>query len=214
MSDHLEAPDVLREAGCQHPTKSEVEEISIAADQRVEFERLEREMQEWRKERETELDRIRRRKAERRGEEYTAMSNGSRMALGLRDEDGSSSRRPSHFSPEIDTAVPLPVDAPVGAEAASMGKEVGPLDLPVGSAGNALTWDNDEEEEPTLKPELTALFEKAVQMGEIEPSTTTTPIKRATEDGLELDEVNRHFAGETFGRKGSAGSGLEVRIVE
>jgi len=146
--------------------------------------------------------------------EYTAMSNGSRMALGLPAEDGSSSRRPSHASPELQTAIPLPDDAPVEGEASPTAKEVGPLDLPVGSAGDALTWDNDEEEEPTLKPELTALFEKAVRMGEIEPSTTTTPIKRATDDGLELDDVNRHFAGETFGRKGSAGSGLEVRIVQ
>lgn len=207
----MEAPDVLREAGCLHPTKAELEEITIADDQRMEFERLEKEMQEWRTQRATELDRIRRRKAERRGEEYTAMSNGSKMALGLGEDEEHGGRRQSQPSPQAQVPAQLP---PATSENTPATEHDGPVCMPVGSAGDALTWDADEEEEPTLKPELNALFEKAVRLGEIETSGTNTPNRIAPKNGLELDEVRGQFAGETFGRKGSAGSGLEVKIVQ
>lgn len=208
----MEAPDVLREAGCEHPTKTEFQEITIADEQRVEFERLEKEMQEWRNQRATELDRIRRRKAERRGEEFTAMSNGSMMALGLRDEDGLSSRRPSHQSPEAQAAVPLPVDESATVAVVPAGNEDGPVCLPVGSAGDVLTWEDDEEDEATLKPELNALFEKAVRLGEIEPSHTSTPTE-GVQDGLKLGDIKGEFPDATFGRNGNVGSGLEVKIA-
>ena len=210
----MEAPDVLREAGCEHPTKSEVQEITLADNQRVEFERLEKEMQEWRKQRETELDRIRRRKAERRGEEYTAMSNGSKVALGLGEDEDPNERRQSQATIQAQVAVPLPVDAPATREATPAGTTDGAGPLPIASAGDALTWDDDDEEETTMKPELNALFEKAVRLGEIEPSGLGSPTKSVTKGELEMDDVEGGFAGETFGRKGSAGSGLEVKIVQ
>lgn len=210
----MEAPDVLREAGCQYPTKAELEEITIADDQRMEFERLEKEMQEWRKQREAELDRIRRRKAERRGEQYTAMSNGSKVALGLGEDEESNWKRRSHASTLAQVAVPLPVGAPAPAASIPADNADGPVPLPIGSAGDAITWDDDEEEETTLKPEVTALFEKAVRLGEIEPSGTNTPAMSAPKGELEMEDVEGGFAGETFGRKGSAGSGLEVKVVQ
>jgi len=209
----MEAPDVLREAGCAHPTKSEVEEITIADNQRVEFERLEREMQEWRAQRETELDRIRRRKAERRGEDYTAMSNGSMMALGLRDEDGSNSRRQSYQPSEVQAAVSLPTGQATSGIVTPAVIDDGPMCLPVGSAGDVLTWEDDEEEEATLKPELNALFDRAVRLSEIAPSTINPPTTGA-QNGHEPKGVEGEFAGETFGRKGNTGSGLEVEIVQ
>ena len=210
----MEAPDVLREAGCQYPTKAELEEITIADDQRMEFERLEREMEEWRKQREAELDRIRRRKAERRGERYTAMSNGSKVALGLGEDEDPNERRQSQATIQAQVAVPLPVDAPATREATPAGTTDGAGPLPIASAGDALTWDDDDEEETTMKPELNALFEKAVRLGEIEPSGLGSPTKSVTKGELEMDDVEGGFAGETFGRKGSAGSGLEVKIVQ
>jgi len=210
----MEAPDVLREAGCQYPTKAELEEITIADDQRMEFERLEREMEEWRKQREAELDRIRRRKAERRGERYTAMSNGSKVALGLGEDEDSNERRQSQATIQAQVAVPLPVDAPATREATPAGTADGAGPLPIGSAGDALTWDDDEDEDASLKPELNALFEKAVRQGEIEPSVMNTPTESVPKGELEMNDVEGGFAGETFGRKGSAGSGLEVKIVQ
>ena len=203
---------MLREAGCEHPTKSEVEEITIADNQRVEFERLEREMQEWRTQRETELDRIRRRKAERRGEEYTAMSNGSMMALGLRDEEGSNSRRQSYQPSEAQAAVSLPAENATSGILPPVVNDDGPMCLPVGSAGDVLTWEDDEEE-AILKPELNALFDRTVRLGEIAPSTINPPTTGA-QNGHEPKGVEGENAGETFGRKGNTGSGLEVEIVQ
>jgi len=210
----MEAPDVLREAGCQYPTKAEIEEITIADDQRMEFERLEKEMQAWRAQRETELDRIRRRKAERRGEQYTAMSNGSKMALGLGEDEGPDGRRQSQASMLAQVAVSLPADAPATSTATPANDADGAGPLPIGSVGDALTWDDDEEEETTLKPELNALFEKAVRLGEIEPSGMNTPTRSMPKGELEMEDIKGEFAGDTFGRKGSPGSGLEVKIVQ
>ena len=210
----MEAPDVLREAGCQYPTKAEIEEITIADDQRMEFERLEKEMQAWRAQRETELDRIRRRKAERRGEQYTAMSNGSKMALGLGEDEGPDGRRQSQASMLAQVAVSLPADAPATSTATPANDADGAGPLPIDSVGDALTWDDDEDEETTLKPELNALFEKAVRLGEIEPSGMNTPTRSMPKGELEMEDIKGEFAGDTFGRKGSPGSGLEVKIVQ
>ncbi|WWC85594.1 uncharacterized protein L201_000458 [Kwoniella dendrophila CBS 6074] len=66
-SDHMEAPDVLRLAGCANPTKSDVVELELADSQRAELERLEKEMKEWQENRTAELERIRQKKAARRG---------------------------------------------------------------------------------------------------------------------------------------------------
>ena len=56
-SDHLEAPDVLRLAGCEAPTTAESAEIGEAESQQAELERLDKEMAEWKIKREAELER-------------------------------------------------------------------------------------------------------------------------------------------------------------
>jgi peroxiredoxin len=87
-SNHVEAPEVLRIAGVAHPTSTEVQEIKFAEDQRVELERLQAEMKEWRQNRETELERIRRRKAARRGEAYIPAPKRLSAVMGLDEELG------------------------------------------------------------------------------------------------------------------------------
>jgi hypothetical protein len=57
LTDHVEAPDVLRFAGVAFPIKTEVQQIKLAEEQRVELERLQQEMKEWCQNREAELDR-------------------------------------------------------------------------------------------------------------------------------------------------------------
>ena len=54
----MEAPDVVRLAGCEFPTKSETQQNQLAADEQMELERLQSEMSQWRSNRETELDRL------------------------------------------------------------------------------------------------------------------------------------------------------------
>ncbi|ORY31950.1 AhpC/TSA antioxidant enzyme-domain-containing protein [Naematelia encephala] len=70
-SNHMEAPDVLRIAGIEHPTKTEIAQFKLEAEQQAELERLQGEMKTWKEERQQELERIRQRKAARRGETYT-----------------------------------------------------------------------------------------------------------------------------------------------
>ena len=52
----MEAPDVVRHAGCETPTKTESVELQMAENQRKELERTEREMADWREGRAVELD--------------------------------------------------------------------------------------------------------------------------------------------------------------
>ncbi|KAL7418966.1 hypothetical protein Q5752_006650 [Cryptotrichosporon argae] len=83
------APDVLRVAGCEHPTRNEARQIELEESQRAELARLEAEMETWRAGRETEIDRIRRKKAARRGIEYVPPSrslSGIYGATGLDEE--------------------------------------------------------------------------------------------------------------------------------
>ncbi|RXK37284.1 hypothetical protein M231_05426 [Tremella mesenterica] len=70
-SNHMEAPDVCRIAGVQHPTKAEVTNVQLAEEQRKELERLEEEMVRWKKSRKEALESIQKRRAARRGEVYT-----------------------------------------------------------------------------------------------------------------------------------------------
>ncbi len=61
LSDHMEAPDVLRIAGCDAPTKSAPTksasaEVLVEENQRSELERLDREMKEWREGRAAEIE--------------------------------------------------------------------------------------------------------------------------------------------------------------
>lgn len=53
----MEAPDVLRMAGCEAPTKEEYAQTKLAAEEQLELERLQKEMTAWRSTRETEIDR-------------------------------------------------------------------------------------------------------------------------------------------------------------
>jgi hypothetical protein len=95
-SDHMEAPDVLRLTGMESPTKSDLEGVRMAEAQRLELDRLQREMKTWKIQREAELDRyvlicvmsqntditsIRRQKAARRGEAYVPPEYNPSMSL-------------------------------------------------------------------------------------------------------------------------------------
>ncbi|WRT63549.1 uncharacterized protein IL334_000454 [Kwoniella shivajii] len=70
-SDHMEAPEVLRLAGCTHPTKSDLVELELADSQKSELQRLEREMKEWQEGKTAEIERIRQKKEARRGVAYS-----------------------------------------------------------------------------------------------------------------------------------------------
>ncbi|WWD22297.1 hypothetical protein CI109_106788 [Kwoniella shandongensis] len=87
-SDHMEAPDVLRLAGCEHPTKSEVSAVELAESQREELEKLEKEMNDWRDRRKKELERIQMKKASRRGLPYRPSRQNSGISIGLDTEIG------------------------------------------------------------------------------------------------------------------------------
>lgn len=208
----MEAPDVLREAGCAHPTKTEVEEITIAENQRAELERLEIEMQEWRQQRETELDRIRRRKAERRGEEYIPVTSPSMTALDLDeqlDQERGSERSRGLLSPRAHAAVSLLTEAPAVGDEETMR-------LPVGSAQDDLTWEDEGE----TSADSDGIFEEIVRSGQLELITTGRQAKDEGKFTIEEEEPRPsiskgEFAGATFGRKASGtGNGLEVRIVD
>ncbi|WVQ94085.1 hypothetical protein IAU59_001163 [Kwoniella sp. CBS 9459] len=89
-SDHMEAPDVLRLAGCTHPTKAEVAEVELAESQKEELARLEEEMREWRDGMAAELERIQQKKAARRARPPgQSRANSQRsVARGLDEEIG------------------------------------------------------------------------------------------------------------------------------
>jgi hypothetical protein len=195
----MEAPDVLREAGCLYPTKTEFEEITIAEHQRAEFERLEHEMQEWRIEREAELERIRRRKSERRGGQYVPKADGSMTASDGEEEQAQKGEEGMGLA---QAAVSLPSDAPVGleAEASTLPSGDGPVCLPVSSAPDVLAWEVEDEEVETPRQDLDRMFHEVIGM--------------KSEKQIEMGELEGKFAGATFGRKASGSeSGLEVNIV-
>ncbi len=52
----MEAPDVVRIAGCDAPTTTESAELRLAESQRNELEQLERETKEWREGRAAEIE--------------------------------------------------------------------------------------------------------------------------------------------------------------
>ncbi|WVF66458.1 hypothetical protein IAT40_001198 [Kwoniella sp. CBS 6097] len=89
-SDHMEAPDILRLAGCPHPTKAEVAEVELAESQKEELARLEHEMKEWREGMAAELERIQQKKAARRARPPGQPRENSQrsVARGLDEEAG------------------------------------------------------------------------------------------------------------------------------
>jgi hypothetical protein len=165
-------------------------------------------MEEWRKQRATELDRIRRRKAERRGEKYIPMTSPSMAVLDLDeelDQDRRSKVRRASSSSEAQAAVSLSSDVPKA-------NDDGPMCSLDGNAQDALTWEDEEE---------ASMFEELVQSGQLDLITTGMPMKDEGKgrETIEVEELKpaiakRDFADATFGRKFSGtGSGLEVRIV-
>ncbi|WVW81548.1 hypothetical protein I302_103543 [Kwoniella bestiolae CBS 10118] len=103
-SDHMEAPDVLRLAGCAYPTKSDAVELELADSQKAELEKLEKEMKEWQEQRVTELERIRQKKAARRGVAYEPSGRNSEFDLlgGVKDASETS------FEDEVNQALQAP----------------------------------------------------------------------------------------------------------
>lgn len=55
-SDHMEAPEVIRLAGCEHPTIEETKAFELAESQKEELEKIRVEMERWKKERVAELE--------------------------------------------------------------------------------------------------------------------------------------------------------------
>lgn len=52
----MEAPEVIRLAGCDHPTVEEIKAVELAESQREELGKLSVEMERWKKERAAELE--------------------------------------------------------------------------------------------------------------------------------------------------------------
>lgn len=99
-SDHLEAPDVLQYAGCDGCTLPEQHAIELAQEEIEDLERMHLELEAWRNGRETELERIKRRKAERRGLRYEASIRSASSRLPVSKEEGIDSE--GHFDDEHD----------------------------------------------------------------------------------------------------------------
>lgn len=197
----MEAPDVLRQAGCPYPTKSEVQEINIEETQQAEFERMEKEMKAWRSQRESELERIRRRRAERRGEEYHPMASSSLMALNLEREEAENAQ----------AAVPMPIETPDSESSGTSSpaasdqddhqKSVlngnGPVCLPVDRLEDVLTWEAESK------------FENAADRQEMDEKFAA--FMRSEGLDVAISHGAHPVASETFGRKASGtANGLEV----
>ncbi|WVQ81030.1 hypothetical protein IAT38_003137 [Cryptococcus sp. DSM 104549] len=107
-SDHMEAPDVARIAGCQYPTQDDVRNMELADAQKEQLAQLEREMEAWRRGRLAELERIKERKSARRARSSIA----SRLEFSYpHDGDEPSSLDPddffqSHFTPPVISHTP------------------------------------------------------------------------------------------------------------
>ncbi len=68
----MEAPAVLQHAGCDGCTLPEQQVIELAQAEIEDLERMHSELEAWQQGRETELERIKRKKSERRGLNYGA----------------------------------------------------------------------------------------------------------------------------------------------
>ncbi|WWC57874.1 uncharacterized protein I303_100409 [Kwoniella dejecticola CBS 10117] len=120
-SDHMEAPDVLRAAGCAYPTKSDAVQLELAESQRAELEKLEKEMKEWQDNRVAELERIRQKKAARRGVVYMPSARReSELTLGL---GGGEIGSEGTFEQEINQALDARSHTPLELKSALSGEE-------------------------------------------------------------------------------------------
>jgi hypothetical protein len=84
----MEAPDVVKIAGCELCTLPERKAVEVAQEELAALERENQELEEWRIERANELDRMRRKKAERRGLRYEAGLRAARNRLSVPTEEG------------------------------------------------------------------------------------------------------------------------------
>jgi hypothetical protein len=185
----MEAPEVLRQAGCLHPTKFETHEITIEDNQRAELERLELEMQNWRQEREAELDRIRRRKAERRGEKYRPISTITDAGLDAPvDMDAGEEAQP---------AIPIPAGATSVDSESTAHNVAGSNGLPLGQASDVLAWPVEKDQEDSAeRDKLDKLFEQAMRV-----------------EGLYQEEAREEASAiSTLGDAAGTANGLEVRV--
>ncbi len=91
-SNHTEAPEILRLAGVANPTLPEQKAVQVAQEELDDLAREQSELDDWREGRETELQRIQRKKAERRGLRYEASlrNAGNRLSVPMEEnwEDG------------------------------------------------------------------------------------------------------------------------------
>lgn len=53
----MEAHDVARKAGCLHPTRNEIKQVELAANEKEEVRKMQEEIERWRYQRAEELDR-------------------------------------------------------------------------------------------------------------------------------------------------------------
>ena len=57
MEDHMEAPEVMRVAGITTPTILDIKEFQLEESQKAELDRMALEMEQWRAERQAEIER-------------------------------------------------------------------------------------------------------------------------------------------------------------
>ncbi|WVR03366.1 hypothetical protein IAU60_000357 [Kwoniella sp. DSM 27419] len=134
-SDHMEAPDVLRRAGCEAPTRGEVADLELVESQRAEIERLEQEMREWRESRAAELDRIQAKKAARRGVPFVPARRDSDLTT-------------THLDLDLDVPEPVPPEDILMAKQAEL---VEMLDNEEGVAATELDEQRAKEKVAAIK---------------------------------------------------------------
>jgi len=88
VSDHMEAPDVVKIAGCELCTLPERQAVKVAQEEVAALERENQQLEEWRFERANELERMKRKKAERRGLRYEASLRAAGNRLSVPMEEG------------------------------------------------------------------------------------------------------------------------------
>lgn len=58
MTDHMEAPEVVRLAGVASPVSTEIKEVELGEAQKAELDKMASDMEQWRLERELEIERF------------------------------------------------------------------------------------------------------------------------------------------------------------
>jgi hypothetical protein len=112
----MEAPDVVKIAGCELCTLPERKAVEVAQEELAALERENQELEEWRIERANELDRMRRKKAERRGLRYEAGLRAAGNRLSVPTEEGTELDGEDEAVGRTSSAVPnrLPLEEGTG----------------------------------------------------------------------------------------------------